>query len=176
MSTECQLVEWPLQQTLSARVRTPVEELPQHFGRVYGALFQYLAELGEPPAGEPFAIYYNMDMKALDVEIGVAVTKVLPARGELQPGAISAGRFVTIEFTGPYDALGLAYEALTAFAEAQGVEPSGVAHDTTQRPQPGAARGAAHRFSWHRRAPGCGVVLHRADKTPASTLHRRPGC
>jgi effector-binding domain-containing protein len=129
MSTECQLVEWPLQHTLSARVCAPVEELPQHFGRVYGTLFQYLADLGEPPAGEPFAIYYNMDMKALDVEIGVAVTKVLPARGELQPGVIPAGRFVTTEFTGPYDAMGPAYEMLTVFAEAQGVEPSGIAHE-----------------------------------------------
>jgi effector-binding domain-containing protein len=129
MIAECQIVELPLQQTLSARLRTPVEELPQNFGRIYGALFQYLEELGEPPAGMPFAAYYNMDMKDMDVEIGVAVLKTLPSRGELQPGTIPAGRFVTTEFTGPYDALGAAYEALTAYAEAQGLEPSGVAYE-----------------------------------------------
>jgi effector-binding domain-containing protein len=129
MSTICEIEELPLQPVLSARVRTPVEELPQHLGRIYGALFQYLAELGESPAGEPFAAYYNLDMKALDVEAGVAVKRSLPAKGELQPGIIPAGRFVSTEFTGPYDAMGPAYEALTAFAEAQGVEPSGVAYE-----------------------------------------------
>jgi effector-binding domain-containing protein len=129
MSYVCEIEELPLQPTLSARLRTPVEELPQHLGRIYGALFQYLAELGEPPAGEPFAAYYNLDMKAMDVEIGVAVLRELPAKGELQPGTIPAGRFASTEFTGPYDSLGPAYEALTAFAEAQGVEPSGVAYE-----------------------------------------------
>jgi effector-binding domain-containing protein len=129
MSAICKIEELPLQPILSARVVTPVEELPQHLGRIYGALFQYLEELGEPPAGEPFAAYYNLDMKALDVEAGVAVRRALPPRGELQPGEIPAGQFVSTEFTGPYDAMGPAYEALTAFAKAQGLEPAGAAYE-----------------------------------------------
>jgi effector-binding domain-containing protein len=129
MAYDCKITELPLQHTLSVRVRTPVGDLPQHFGRVYGAVFQYLAELGVPPAGEPFGAYYNMDMQDLDVEIGVAVPQALPPKGEVQPGIIPAGRFVFTEHTGPYDGVGPAYEALAAYADAQGVEPTGVAYE-----------------------------------------------
>jgi len=129
MSYNFEIEELPLQPTLSARIQAPVQELPQHFGRIYSALFHYLAELGEKPAGMPYAAYYNLDMKNMDVEIGVGVHRDLPPQGELQPGTIPAGRFVSTEFTGPYNSLGPAYEALAAFAEAQGLEPTGVAYE-----------------------------------------------
>lgn len=132
MSYHCEIVELPLQPTLAVRTHTPVSEMPQVLGRIYGAVFQYLAELGEPPAGEPFVAFYNadmMDMQDLDIEVGVGVQRTLPARGELQAGAIPAGRFVFTEHIGPYDAVGPAYEALVAFADAQGVEPTGVAYE-----------------------------------------------
>jgi len=129
MSYTCEIVELPLQPILSARVRTPVQELPQHLGRIYGAVFQYLAELGEPEAGMPFTAYYNMDMQDLDVEIGVPVHKAVPTKGEIQPGSIPAGRFVSTEHVGPYEQLAQAYEALASFAEAQGLEPTGVVYE-----------------------------------------------
>jgi effector-binding domain-containing protein len=141
MSYECQILEHPAQPVLSVRLRTPVSELPQHLGRVYGAIFHYLGELGEPPAGMPFAAYYNMDMQDLDVEIGVPVAHALPARGELQAGFIPAGRFAETLYVGPYEACGPAYEALAAFVNAQGCEPTGVAYeyylnDPSQEPHP----------------------------------------
>ena len=129
MSYTCAITELPLQHTLSVRVRTPVADLPQHLGCIYGAVFQYLAEQGIPPAGEPFAAYYNMDMQDLDVEVGVAVQRPLPAKEDVQPGIIPAGRFVSTEHVGPYDAVAPAYDALAAYAEAQGVEPTGVAYE-----------------------------------------------
>ena len=129
MSYTCEITELPLQQIILVRVRTPVAGLPQHLGRIYAAVFQYLAEQGVPPAGEPFAAFYNMDMQDLDVEIGVGVQRALPAKDDVQPGIIPAGRFVSTEHVGPYDAVAPAYDALAAFAEAQGVEPTGVAYE-----------------------------------------------
>ena len=70
MSYKCELNEQATQPALSIRTRTPVQDIPQVLGKAYGAIAQYLGELGEQPVGPPFAAYYNMDMQNLDIEIG----------------------------------------------------------------------------------------------------------
>jgi hypothetical protein len=55
---------------LSIRTRTSVANLPQALGRAYGAVMQYLGEIGETTEGPAFAEYYNLDMEDLDVEMG----------------------------------------------------------------------------------------------------------
>jgi len=84
MSYNCELKEQPPQPALSVRTRAAVQDLPQLFGKVYGAIMQYLGELGEQPAGMPFAAYYNMDMQNLDVEIGFPVARKFAGKGEVQ--------------------------------------------------------------------------------------------
>ena len=78
MSCQCEVKEQSAQKTLSIRTRAAVQDLPQMFEEGYGKIVQYLGELGEEPIGPPFAAYYNMDMKALDVEAGFPVAKILP--------------------------------------------------------------------------------------------------
>ena len=77
MTYPCELQEQPTRPTLSIRFKAPVQELPQHFGRIYGPIGQYLGQLGEQHAGAPFAIYYNMDMQNLYIEAGFPVHKPL---------------------------------------------------------------------------------------------------
>ena len=77
MSYHCEVKEQPVQKTLSIRTRAAVQDLPQVFGEGYGAIAQYLGELGEQPIGPPFAAYYNMDMDNLDVEFGFPVARPL---------------------------------------------------------------------------------------------------
>lgn len=127
MMFPCEVQEQRSRHTLSVRLSTPVEELPAQSGRVYGAISQYLAELGEAHAGPAFTIYYNMDMQNMDVELGFPVERALPPQGELQPGELPGGTFVVCHYTGPYPDCGPAYEALTQFAKEQGYEPSGIA-------------------------------------------------
>ncbi len=139
MSILCEDKELPAQLILVARVRTNVEELPQVFGVWYGAIASYLVELGEAPAGAPFAVYYNMDMQDLDMGIGFPVARSLPGKGEIIPGEIPAGRYATCLYTGPYSELGTAYDALNQWVAEKGVTPSGVAYemylnDPTQTP------------------------------------------
>jgi hypothetical protein len=86
MTYICEFVKPPSQPTLSVRTRASVEVLPQVLGEVYESIVQYLGELGEQPAGPPFAGYFNMDMQNLDVEIGFPVLKKLPGKGEIQSG------------------------------------------------------------------------------------------
>ena len=73
--------------------------------------------------------YYNMDMQDLDIEIGFPVSRVLPDKAEVQTSEIPAGKHATCLYTGPYEGLPPAYEALTAWIQAHGYEPTGVAYE-----------------------------------------------
>ncbi|OGO37955.1 MAG: transcriptional regulator [Chloroflexi bacterium RBG_16_57_11] len=127
MALTCKLVQKEAQPVLSIRTFTTEAELPALVGRVYGAIAQYLGELGESPAGPPFAAYYNMDMQHLDTELGFPVGKALPGRGEIQSGEIPGGWRASVLYTGPYQGMGSGYEALTEFVKASGREATGVA-------------------------------------------------
>jgi effector-binding domain-containing protein len=129
MDYQCELLERPSQPTLSVRFRAPVQELSQHFGRIYGGIMQYLGELGEHPTGAPFAAYYNMDMQDLDVEAGFPVSKSLPARDDIQPGQLPGGKAATCLYVGPYDQVGPAWEALSQWITEHGHEAAGPAYE-----------------------------------------------
>ena len=127
MSYNCEIVEQPAQPTLSIRAKSAVQDLPQLLGKGYGAIMGYLGELGVDPSGEPFVIYYNMDMQNLDIELGFPVIQPLPGKGEIHAARMEAGKVATCLYVGPYADCGPAYEALAQFVKDQGYEASGVA-------------------------------------------------
>lgn len=129
MSFECELIERKEQPTLSVRTHTPVEGLPQLIGQTYGQIMEYMASIGAQPVGEPFVAYYNLDMKNLDIEIGFPVTKALPGQGEIQPSQVMAGKYGVCHYTGPYEQMAPAYEALTGWVKEKGFEPTGLAYE-----------------------------------------------
>ena len=122
MSYQCQVQERSVQPTLVFRARVAVQDLPQTLGQAYGAIAQYLGELGEQPAGPPFTAYHNMDMTALDVEIGFPVASRQEGSGDVEPGKIPGGRAAVGMHTGPYDTIRETYDALSAFMETKGLE------------------------------------------------------
>ena len=125
----CELIERSAQPVLSIRARTPVQDLPALFGKVYGTIGQYLGELRQQPAGAPFTAYYNMDMQDLDVEIGFPVAGPLPGKGEVMAGEIPAGRYAACLHIGPYNAIGAAYDALQVWLTEHGYEAMGVSYE-----------------------------------------------
>jgi effector-binding domain-containing protein len=129
MEYKCEVLEKTPQPTVSIRTRTSVQDLPQVMGTTYARLGAYLGELGECPAGAPFAAYYNMDMQDLDVEIGLPVVRRLPSSGDIQAGEIPGGKFAGCQYNGPYQDIGPAYEALSQFVHQNGRQPSGVAYE-----------------------------------------------
>jgi len=129
MSITCEYRELPAQPTLAVRVRTRVDELPEVLGQWYGAIAGYLVELGEQPAGAPFAAYYNLDMQDLEVGIGFPVARSLPGKGQIQPGEIAGGSYATCLYTGPYSELGTAYDALNQWMADNGYTPSGLVYE-----------------------------------------------
>lgn len=130
MSTyQCRIETRAAQPVLSVRLRMPVTGLPQALGQWYGAIAHYLGELGEQPAGAPFAAYYNMDMEDLDVEIGMPVPRMLPGKAQIAPGQIPGGPVGIALHVGPYGAIAPAYDALTDYVQEHGYQPTGVAYE-----------------------------------------------
>ena len=129
MTLPIQAVERPVQPTLSIRTICAVEKLPEVLGPAYNEIGSYLDELREPPAGMPFVIYYNMDMQALDIEIGFPVSKALEGKDKIQSSAIPGGRAITCLYTGPYEQMVSAYEEINTWIEENGYQPSGVVYE-----------------------------------------------
>jgi len=122
MSYPCEAREQPAQRTLTIRTRTPVEKIGAVLERSHGAIAQYLGELGECPAGPPFAAYYNEDMQDLDVEIGFPVAREPPRRSDVQPDQIPGGQVATCLYTGPFSGVAQAYETLAEWMTEHGHE------------------------------------------------------
>ena len=114
---------------LSIRTRTSAANLPQELGKAYGAILQYLGEIGETTEGPAFAGYYNMNMEDLDVEMGFLLPKPVPGRGEIQAGVIPAGKQASYLYKGPYAEMEPVYNALTEWIAEKELEPSGISYE-----------------------------------------------
>ncbi|HAX81533.1 MAG TPA: AraC family transcriptional regulator [Actinobacteria bacterium] len=117
------------QPTLSIRTRAAVQDMPGVFGDAFEAVMQYLGQMGEQPAAMPYAVYRNMDMQDLDLEIGFPVARPLPGEGRIQPGEIPGGRWATVMHVGPYDQIGASWGRLTAGIAAAGMTIAGPAYE-----------------------------------------------
>ncbi|MFX1309969.1 MAG: GyrI-like domain-containing protein [Promethearchaeota archaeon] len=115
------------QPTLTVRTRTPIENLPQEIGSSYGAIMQYLGDLGVEPVGMPFAIYYNLDMQDLDVEIGFPVPKQFKDKGMVKASKLPKGKVASCIHMGPYEEMKPTYDALTEWVQKKGYETTGIA-------------------------------------------------
>jgi effector-binding domain-containing protein len=129
MSYACEIKEQAAQPVLSVRTRTTVQDMPKLMGEVFGAIAQYLGMSGAAPAGAPFAAYYNMDMQDLDIEMGFPVSNVLPGKDNIQASEMPAGKYGSCIYTGPYDKMKPAYDALAQFVQEKGYEATGVAYE-----------------------------------------------
>ncbi|MDX1416377.1 MAG: GyrI-like domain-containing protein [Candidatus Promineifilaceae bacterium] len=129
MNFPCSIKEQDAQPFLAVRLRTPVTELPARLGESYGAIMAHLDSLGQQPAGIPFSASYNQDMNDLDVEIGIPTAEILPGSGDIYGSEIPAGRVAECVFTGSYNKMEPAYQALAEFVAEQGEEATGIAYE-----------------------------------------------
>ncbi len=128
MAYQCELVNRPAQPVVSIRTRTSIQNLPQLMGQSLGAVAQYLGQMGQQPAGAPFAVYYNMDMQNMDVEIGFPAAR-LPGKDNIRAGELPAGKAVSLLHVGSYETVKAAYEAAGQWMKANGYESTGVVYE-----------------------------------------------
>lgn len=108
--------------TLSVRYRTPLTELSQTMGTIYGEIASFMGARGIPFSGPPFAMYHNMDMNDLDVEIGFPLTTATAGKGRIAAGRLPGGAFATAKHTGPYSAIEETYNELMAYVKGKSRE------------------------------------------------------
>ncbi len=105
------------QHTLMKRFTTPVGELSNVMGTVYGEIAAHMQQHGIPFAGPPFALYHNMDMEALDMEIRFPVLNAVEGSGEVKAGKIPGGKVATTIHAGPYSTMEETYTRLMGFVD-----------------------------------------------------------
>ena len=125
----CEIKKLPVTPTLSIRTRTAVQELPNVMHKAFGAIVQYLGEIGELQDSPAYAAYYNMDMQNLDVEIGFPVSKDLPGKNDIKASNIPAGKYASCVFTGPYSDIEPAYTTLSRWINEKGYDVTGIAYE-----------------------------------------------
>ena len=105
----------PARQAATVRVRTPMEGLKEELAKGYGEIAAALGRQGIQPSGVPFAIYHNMDMQDLDVEMGFPVGSAIKPEGRVQPSSLPGGRTAVHIHKGPYETCAATYKQLFAW-------------------------------------------------------------
>lgn len=134
------LEEKESQPTISIRTRSGVEDLPQVLGQAYESIMNYLLEIRVQPSGAPYAGYFNMDMQDLDIEVGFPVVQAITGKDEFIPSEIPAGKQVSCLYTGPYNQVESAYNAIIEWIDNNGYIPTGCCYefylnDPTETPE-----------------------------------------
>jgi effector-binding domain-containing protein len=130
MGLDIKLVELGAQPVLFVRARVPFDELSLHIGESSRQIAQYMEELGEKPAGPPYTAYYNLDMLDLDVEMGFPVAMKLPEKGDIKPGEVPGGSYVSFMYKGPYGMMEKIYMEIFRWMEEKELEPAGVYYES----------------------------------------------
>jgi effector-binding domain-containing protein len=129
MGETCEFENLPAQHTAYIRARTPVSALPGLIAQSYGKIGAIAAEKGLQISGPPYALYFNMDMQDLDVELGFPVSAVFEDGLEVRSGEIPAGKYASCIHKGPYSTVESAYQTLTEWISGQVGRPSGIAYE-----------------------------------------------
>jgi effector-binding domain-containing protein len=91
---------------------------------------QRIQNSGVPPAGPPYARYYEYGEQEVDVEIGFPVASPVPdmvaladvAPGEITAGELPGGETAVTDHIGPYEGLAQTYDRLQSWIHEQGLE------------------------------------------------------
>jgi effector-binding domain-containing protein len=110
------------QHMLGVHAVVAVAELPELFGRAYGAVVAELERQGVAPVGPPVALYDANVASTADVTAGFRTPgPVTPGEG-LVAVALPGGRVVEVVHEGPYEAMEPTYDALMAWFAENGVD------------------------------------------------------
>ncbi len=131
MERKPELKEVASQLILGIRFRTSTEKIQGDIGAKFGALFAYLGDLGQPPAGIPLALYYGEDFDPNDfeMELCVPVSSLPEGRGEIVAHELPGGTVVSTIHKGPYGTMEETYAFLGAWVKENGYRYTGPARE-----------------------------------------------
>jgi effector-binding domain-containing protein len=101
-TTEPKLDDRTEQPYMGIRTQVPVGEMGSGLiPRLHGEVIGYLKKQGIAPTGAPFIRYWVINMPGeMDIELGWPVASALPGDGRVAAGALPAGRYASLIYTG----------------------------------------------------------------------------
>jgi effector-binding domain-containing protein len=122
---EFEIKNFPVQPAASIRATTTAEGLREFFDEALPEVWRHLESSGVEPAGPPFAVWHEYDPQRIDVETGFPVPEGIEGAGRVVASELPGGRAVVTWHTGPYDGLGEAHNAVSAYIDDQGLAVGG---------------------------------------------------
>ena len=91
----------PEQAYMGIRTIAPFSGMFKVVTKISKDLHRWAKQRGIEPAGAPFLRFHVIDMRgAMDFSYGIPVSAALPADGIVTPGALAAGRYASLIYTG----------------------------------------------------------------------------
>ena len=101
MITEPKLEDRPEQPTVGIRTQVPMKAFKKVIPQLLAEVFAWTEQQGIAPVGPPFMRFHVINMAGdMDVELGVPVATTMPGDGRVTAGALPAGRYATLVYTG----------------------------------------------------------------------------
>lgn len=107
---------------MSIRATVAMREMPTVLPQLWKEVFGWLGAQGVAPAGPPLLRFLVIDMPArMEIEVGVPVATALAGNVRIRAGALPAGRYATLVYTGVRNGIA-ANAALQAWAQKRGIK------------------------------------------------------
>lgn len=112
----------------STRARTSLRKISDDIALGFGRVIPAIGAAGLPPAGMPLIVYHDVIDEETDGDIEVCVPIAGPFTDteHVTSRDLEGGSVATTTHTGPYQEIGPAYHALTAWIAEQGHQISGL--------------------------------------------------
>lgn len=121
MEYNIEVVDLSPQAVLVMEAQVPPAELGAALGRIFPAVHAHITTQGCDMAGMPFLRYLDMT-DHFSIQAGIPVAAPVVGTDEILATELPGGRTATTLFLGPYDQLGLAWDALREWCTEQRFE------------------------------------------------------
>jgi effector-binding domain-containing protein len=111
-----EIVERQPQPVASIRVQCKPAEISATLAVLLPEVMAQLTATGAKMAGAPFSRYHAFGADSIDLEAGIPVIAPITAKGRVKNSELPGGKVLTAWHIGPYEKLGGAHEALSAYA------------------------------------------------------------
>jgi AraC family transcriptional regulator len=115
------------QTVATIRETTTLANVGAALAEVFGAIQEYLKEMGVAVTGPPFARFHKVESSVVDLEAGFPIAREVPRRWRIRCGDLPGGAAVAVWHVGPYETMGPAHAAVQSWLAERGRRPNGPA-------------------------------------------------
>ena len=113
------------QPTAAIKMTRPITQIGPAMAEAFPKIYHAVVSAGVEPAGMPLARYFDMGPENTTFECAIPVPATFEASGEVAASSVGGGEAAFILHVGPYDTIGVTWEALMGWVVEQGRSPAG---------------------------------------------------